>query len=89
MLTITGAFMVAYWLIERDKLARESKRRERTVSTLKILRNMLLPWVYHYAIALSGHIELNDDYIANRLANRKFKKRQLKNCWGNRFSFGT
>lgn len=73
LLTILGGFLLAYWLIDSYRISREVESKKRVVSTLKILRNFLLPWIYHYAIALSGHIELQDDDLANKIANRRFK----------------
>ena len=58
LLTIVGGFLLAYWLIERNRLSKEEERRKRVIRVLRTLKNFLLPWLYHYAAGLSARPEL-------------------------------
>lgn len=64
-MTIIGGFLLAYWLLESVRIAREAEqrkreleRKERVLSVLRTLKNLLLPWLFHYASTLSGRHEL-------------------------------
>lgn len=65
ILTIIGGFLLAYWLIENVRIEREAEqrkrelaRKKRVLSVLKVFRNLLIPWLFHYATTLSGRHEL-------------------------------
>jgi hypothetical protein len=67
MLTIIGGFLLAYWLIESDKIERENKRelerKKRVISALTTFKNCLLPWIFNFACILSGHFLNYDNYL--------------------------
>jgi hypothetical protein len=75
LITILGGFLLAYWLIESDKFAKLSQRKQRIITTLKFVKNRLMPWIYDYANALSGEFAFysNSSPPGNRIASGQYK----------------
>jgi hypothetical protein len=88
ILTIIGGFILAYWLIERNRIQRETKQTERERECKKqassALRrfnlDFLLPWLFNYANVLSGQFSMYDQ---RKIRSGKYKKDipQLKNIF--------
>jgi hypothetical protein len=81
ILTIAGGALVAYWFWEREKLKREHEREteqtrlerariERIIKELTAFKRFLLPWIFDFACAISGHF-LN--YDENKIYNEQYR----------------